>query len=89
LHRDLKPSNILISSKELFKIADFGFCKTLLHDRDLTKTMIGSPIYMAPEALKGDLYNTAADIWSIGVMFFEMLFGYCPYEDRTIQRLLS
>ena len=46
--------------------------------------MIGSPIYMAPEALKGDLYNTAADIWSIGVMFFEMLFGYCPYEDRTI-----
>ena len=46
--------------------------------------MIGSPIYMAPEALKGDHYNTAADIWSIGVMYFEMLFGYCPYEDRSI-----
>jgi serine/threonine-protein kinase ULK/ATG1 len=79
----LKPSNILIANN-VFKIADFGFCKTLMHDKDLTKTMIGSPIYMAPEALKGDLYNTGADIWSIGVILFELIYGFCPYEDRTI-----
>ena len=47
LHRDLKPSNILFHDNVL-KVADFGFCKTLLNATDLTKTMVGSPIYMAP-----------------------------------------
>ena len=51
--------------------------------------MVGSPIYMAPEILKGQNYNIKADIWSMGVVFFEMLFGYCPYEDRTIARLIT
>jgi len=50
--------------------------------------MVGSPIYMAPEILKGENYNMKADIWSIGVCFFECLFGYCPYEDRTIAKLI-
>lgn len=47
LHRDLKPSNILMHDNVL-KIADFGFCKTLFSESDLTQTMVGSPIYMAP-----------------------------------------
>lgn len=51
--------------------------------------MVGSPIYMAPEILKGHNYNIKADIWSMGVVFFEMLFGYCPYEDKTIARLIQ
>ena len=51
--------------------------------------MIGSPVYMAPEALRGDNYNVKADIWSIGILFFEMIYGYCPYEDKTIQRLIA
>lgn len=53
LHRDLKPSNILVDN-QVFKLADFGFCKALLNETDLTTTMIGSPVYMAPEALRGD-----------------------------------
>ena len=48
---------------------------------DLTQTMVGSPIYMAPEVLKGMSYTTKADIWSLGVVLYEMLFGICPYED--------
>ena len=88
LHRDLKPANILLHNG-IIKIADFGFCKPLEDQFDLTKTMVGSPIYMAPEILKGEIYNTKADIWSMGVVLFEMLFGYCPYEDRTIYRLLT
>ena len=51
--------------------------------------MVGSPIYMAPEILKGCNYNIKADIWSMGVVLFEILFGYCPFEERTICRLLS
>lgn len=46
----------------------------------MTQTMVGSPIYMAPEVLKGQLYDARADIWSIGVILFEMLYGKCPYE---------
>jgi len=73
----------------VIKVADFGFCKTLLSPLDLTQTMVGSPIYMAPEILKGCNYNIKADIWSMGVVLFEMLFGFCPYEDKTIANLIG
>ena len=52
MHRDIKPSNILLHNGVL-KLADFGFCKPLKDARDLSQTMLGSPIYMAPEILKG------------------------------------
>lgn len=51
LHRDLKPSNILVHSNGEIKVADFGFCKALCNGDDLTRTMVGSPVYMAPEIL--------------------------------------
>ncbi|CAD8082614.1 unnamed protein product [Paramecium sonneborni] len=86
LHRDLKPSNILLHDN-IVKIADFGFCKNI-EPFDLTQTMVGSPIYMAPEILLGEPYSFSADIWSLGVCLFEMLFGRCPYEDVTIPRLM-
>ena len=46
--------------------------------------MVGSPIYMAPEILKNESYDTKADVWSLGVTFYEMLFGKCPYEAKNI-----
>ena len=63
----------------------------------MAESMVGSPIYMAPEILKGiyiliyigELYDIKADLWSIGVVLYEMLFGFCPYEDRTIPMLLN
>jgi serine/threonine protein kinase len=88
LHRDLKPSNILFDNG-ILKVADFGFCKSLHSHHDMTATMVGSPIYMAPEVLKGMQYNTKADIWSVGVVFYEMLFGICPFEEQSIARLIN
>lgn len=79
LHRDLKPTNILFHDGAI-KLADFGFCKELMKETDMTQTMVGSPIYMAPEILKGQIYNCKADIWSMGVVLYEMLFGFCPFE---------
>ena len=86
VHRDLKPSNILIHNDEI-KLGDFGFCK-LLKDRSMTKTMVGSPIYMAPEILKGEPYDNRCDIWSLGINLYELLFGTCPFEERSINKLI-
>ena len=73
----------------MIKVADYGFCKKLRSRQRMTKTIVGSPIYMAPEILAGKKYNSKADIWSIGVMFYELLYGYCPFEERSMQRLLA
>lgn len=55
----------------------------------MAKTMLGSPIYMAPEVLRGQNYTTKADIWSLGVVLYQMLFGICPYQSKSIAMLIS
>ena len=55
----------------------------------MTKTMLGSPIYMAPEVLKGELYTSKSDIWSLGVILYEMIYGFCPYQSDSIVNLIS
>jgi len=51
--------------------------------------MVGSPIYMAPEVLKGEDYGYKADVWSCGVLLYELIFGKCPFEDKSIPRLIN
>lgn len=55
----------------------------------MTKTMLGSPIYMAPEVLKTEPYTSKADIWSLGVIMYEMLYGKCPFYSNSIAALTS
>ena len=70
MHRDFKLANILKHDGTI-KIADFGFAK-ILGKEQLTTTMLGSPLNMAPEVLAGKEYNNKADIWSIGTCFYEV-----------------
>jgi serine/threonine-protein kinase ULK/ATG1 len=88
MHRDLKPDNILMHNGKI-KLGDFGFCKPLESATEMACTMLGSPIYMAPEVLKGETYNRKADIWSLGVVLFQMIFGKCPFESKSIAKLIK
>jgi len=82
IHRDLKPANILVNSDGLLKIVDFGVAAAASSgDTQLTKTgyVIGSPKYMAPEQILGKKVDKTADIYSIGVIMYEMVTGVPPY----------
>ena len=82
VHRDLKPANILIHDGT-YKIADFGFAKYVDNfGSQMLKSCVGSPIYMAPQVLERTPYTTKCDIWSIGVIFYEMLFSSPPWKAR-------
>jgi serine/threonine protein kinase len=78
IHRDLKPHNILITSKNILKICDFGFVKES-NENMLYDTLCGSPIYMAPEILKYKKYDSKVDLWSMGIILFEMLTSKPPF----------
>ncbi|EAR86056.3 Serine/Threonine kinase domain protein (macronuclear) [Tetrahymena thermophila SB210] len=82
MHRDIKPSNILIS-QGLIKLGDFGFAKQL-NDQDITKTALGTTITMAPEVFYQQEYSYEADMFSLGIVFYYMLFGQYPFKPQGL-----
>src|SRR5947209_10642489 len=81
VHRDLKPDNILISNRGKTKILDFGISKLIDDKHRLTATgsMVGTPAYMAPEQVKGEPVDATADIYSLGMILYELLHGEPPF----------
>jgi serine/threonine-protein kinase len=83
IHRDLKPANVLINEDDLLKIVDFGVAAAQRDtDTGLTKAgyVIGSPKYMAPEQILGKKVDPRSDVYSLGVILYEMLTGIPPYS---------
>lgn len=89
VHRDLKPANILITQRDQCKIADFGFAIKASELLKPSKYNVGSPLYMAPESLKRNEYSYKTDLWSVGIIFFEMLTGQTPWKAKTEKQLLK
>lgn len=85
MHRDFKLANIFLNDDTIV-IGDFGFAKKGV---DVTKTKLGTPITMAPEMLVGNgiEYNNKADLWSIGIVFYQLLFGRIPFDVRNYDEL--
>lgn len=84
LHRDVKPSNILIDKNNKAYLTDFGIAR-LLTDQKLTATgtLIGTPAYMSPEQGRGEEVSRESDIYSLGVVAFELITGQVPYDAQT------
>ena len=80
----IQPENCVFSSKNqdrVIKLIDFGVSQIIPDETHLMSTLVGTPLYMAPEILSGSKYNEEVDWWSIGVILYVLLCGYPPFES--------
>ena len=87
IHRDIKTQNIFLMKNGKVKIGDFGISKALTNTKNNASTIIGTPYYFSPEIINGEPYNYKTDIWSLGVVLYEMCCLKLPFESNNIAQL--
>ena len=90
IHRDIKPENILINNNKQVKIADFGLAISI-DENLLTRksTIVGTPAYMSPEQIRGEPLSTHSDLFSLGIVSFELFFGYNPFMGKDLNATIN
>ena len=87
MHRDLKSQNIFLTKTKLVKLGDFGISKNLNCTWEKAKTMIGTPYYLSPEIVNNKQYTIKSDIWSLGVLLYEMMALKMPFDANSLPML--
>ncbi len=88
IHRDIKPSNIMVHDGEKVKVTDFGIAKLVDSDITHSGSLLGTPSYMSPEQAMGESLDGRSDIFSLGVVAFEMLSGQQPFPGNNVTSIL-
>ena len=84
VHRDIKPENVLLDKGNVAKLTDFGWSNYMQGDNKRT-TVCGTPVYLAPEIINNQGHDEHVDIWCIGVLLFELMAGYSPWQGDDVQ----
>lgn len=89
VHRDIKPANIFVTEDEQVKILDFGIARLAMSNVTAQGEIVGTPQYISPEQLRGEVVDNRADIWSFAVLLFQMLTGTLPFQGEFPQIMVS
>ena len=87
LHRDLKSQNIFLTKSKWVKLGDFGIAKVLQHTCQVAKTVVGTPYYLSPEIIENKPYSFSSDVWSLGVLLYEMAALRPPFDANSLHEL--
>jgi len=87
IHRDIKCQNVFLTSSNIIKMGDFGIARVLNHTNEVARSMVGTPYYLSPEIIQGRPYSFKSDIWSLGVMFYELCALKPPFDGTNIHFL--
>jgi serine/threonine-protein kinase len=88
VHRDIKPANIMLMNKDQVRVADFGIARVISSSKTHTGVIFGTPNYMSPEQVAGKKVDGRSDLFSLGVVFYEMLTGQRPFTGDSMSALL-
>ena len=87
VHLDIKPSNLMIAENDRIKIVDFGLARTTSQLQSISSHIIGTPLYVAPEQIRGGIVDFRCDIFSLGITFFQMMYGFVPHAASKVQEV--